>query len=106
VDKIASALQGVTSCRINIMAPDTSEAQAAARRLVDIFGSCGFPCQVMKATMASAHSLEMQSNCHNAATALAVQTALHEGGFRTPLLIDERAPVDAVLICLGARGLF
>jgi hypothetical protein len=48
----------------------------------------------------------MQSNCKNAAAALAIQSALHGGGFRTPLLIDERAPVDAVLICLGARGLF
>lgn len=107
MDRIASALRGVTVCNINIMAPDTPAAQSAARRLLEIFGSVGFPGKiVMGPAPLVASSLELQSNCQNAAAALAVQTALHDGGFRAPLLIDDRVPVEAILICLGRRGLF
>lgn len=107
MDKIASALRGVACCNLNIMTPDTPAAQAAARRLMDIFGSVGFPGQIINTTTTTlTQSLELQSNCQNAATALAIQTALHDGGFRAPLLIDDRVPVDAILICLGRRGLF
>ena len=107
MDKIASTLRGVAGCNINIMAPDTPAAQAAAKRLLDIFGSCGFPGEIVTGTNDPlTSSLELQSNCQNAAAALAVQTALHDGGFRAPLLIDDRVPTEAILICLGRRGLF
>jgi hypothetical protein len=107
VDKIASALMGVAGCNINIMAPDTPAAQAAAKRLLDIFGSCGFSGQIITApNVPLASSLELQSHCQNAAAALAVQTALHDGGFPAPLLIDDRLPIEAILICVGRRGLF
>ena len=107
MDKIASALRGVAGCNINIMAPDTPAAQAAAKRLLDIFGSCGFPGQIITGSNAPiSASLELQSHCHNAAAALAIQTALHDGGFRAPLLIDDHVPIEAILICLGRRGLF
>jgi hypothetical protein len=94
-------------CNVNILAPDTPAAQSAARRLLEIFGSVGFPGQIIsRPTVPLSTSLELQSNCQNAAAALALQTALHDGGFRVPLLIDDRVPVEAVLVCLGRRGLF
>jgi hypothetical protein len=105
VEKIASALKGAEGCNVNIMTPETPEAQATARRLLDIFGECGFAGKIIRAATSAASSFELQSNCRNAAAALAVQTAFHDGGFCAPLLINDAAPIDAVLICLGKHGL-
>lgn len=105
VDEIRKALKGATGCKVEICAIDEEEAQATAKRLRQVFASCGFLVDMMREEDNQSEGLRLETNSRNAAAALAIQSAFHQARVDTTLLLQDSGPRDVVVLRLGRHGL-
>lgn len=105
MDQIRKALKGAAGCKVEIRAIDEEEAQATARKLREVFTSCGFLVEMMQSTDANGEGLCLETNSRNAAAALAIQSAFHQARIDTTLLLQDKGPRDVVVVKLGRHGL-
>jgi hypothetical protein len=105
VDQIRKALKGAAGCKVEIRAIDEKESQATARRLREVFTSCGFMVEMMTSADQKSEGLRLETNSRNAAAALAIQSAFHQARIDTTLLLQDQGPRDVVILRLGRHGL-
>jgi hypothetical protein len=91
------------ACRVEIRAPDTPQARAAAKRLTRVFESCGYISEIFTATDAS-RGIRLETVTKNAEAALAIQTAFHDAGIEILLTVHESAPHNSVILHLAPEG--
>ena len=103
VDPLRKALKGMPACRVEIRAPDTAQARAAAKRLTRVFESCGYLTETFPATD-GAKGIRLETVTKNAEAALAIQTAFHDAGIEILLTVHEAAPDNSVILYLAQEG--